>query len=247
MTRVGTIAKRELAAVFFSPIAYVVLFIYLLVMGILFSIFTFAPGNVTEVRRFFDLARFCLFFIIPPMTMSLIADEYRSGRIEMLRTSPLTEGDLVIGKYLGARGFYVVLLAVTLVYVLLLAIFGRPDYGAVLSCYLGMLLLGMLFVSIGLFFSSVSQNQIVAFLATLLVLGVLTFVDVISTNFAPASVSFWGMTLPIREPLNYLGVGTHVGDFLKGVVEISNTVYFLSGSFLFLFMTYLTLESRKWR
>lgn len=245
--RMRTVAGRELAAMFYSPIAYVVLFLFVFIMSVLFVIFSFRLGAVTEVRTLFSAAQFVLFFFIPPLTMSLLADEYRSGRIEMLRTSPMTETDLLVGKYLGALGFYAVLLATTLVYLLLLMIFGGPDYGTTLSGYLGMLLLGMMFVAIGLFFSSVTQNQIVAFLATMLVLGFLTYIGPIAQSYLPGTWELLGMKIPVRGPLMYLSVGPHVDDFLKGVVESAHAIYFLSGTFLFLFLTYLVLESRKWR
>ena len=137
MSRVLTIAKREVSALFFSPIAYFVLFLFLAFMGFIFAYWIFIPGQITELRNLIDLSRFSLFFIVPLMTMSLFADEYRSGRIEMLRTSPITELDLVLGKFLGAMAFYLVLVASTLLYFGLLVAFGKPDYGQVLASYLG--------------------------------------------------------------------------------------------------------------
>jgi len=242
MGRVLTIAKREVASLFYSPIAYFVLFLFLIVTGILFGWLVFIPGKPSEVRDLVDYSRFGLFFIIPGLTMSLLADEYRSGRIEMLRTSPITEFDLVIGKYLGAIFFYLILLASTLLYLALLVIFGRPDWGQTFAAYLGLFLLGMMFISIGLFFSTCTQNQIVAYLATLLVLAFLTFCGSLATLFPPSL----GI-IPIREPLHYLGAGSHIADFAKGVVALTHVGYFFGFTLLFLFLTYLILESRKWR
>lgn len=242
MSRIAIIAKREVGSLFYSPIAYFVLFLFLIVTGILFGWLVFIPGKPSEVRDLVDFSRFGLFFIIPGLTMSLLADEYRSGRIEMLRTSPLTELDLVLGKYFGAMLFYLILLASTFIYIALLVAYGRPDWGSTFAAYLGLLLLGMMFVSIGLFFSSCTQNQIVAYLATLLVLGFFTFCSALVTLF-PAK---WGF-VPIRQPLTYLGVGPHIADFAKGIVAVSHLSYFLGFTLLFLFLTYLVLESRKWR
>lgn len=242
MSRVVVIAKREVGSLFYSPIAYFVLFLFLIVTGILFGWLVFIPGKPSEVRDLIDFSRFGLFFIIPGLTMSLLADEYRSGRIEMLRTSPITEMDLVLGKYLGAMLFYLILLASTFVYLALLIAYGRPDWGATFAAYVGLFLLGMMFVSVGLFFSACTQNQIVAYLATLLVLGFFTFCGALTSLF-PASIGI----VPIRQPLNYLGVSAHIADFAKGIIAISHVSYFVGFTLLFLFLTYLVIESRKWR
>lgn len=242
-----TIAKRELTSLFYSPIAYVVLFLFLLFMGIFFAWWIFVPGQVAEIRRLVDLSRFTLFFIVPLMTMSIFSDEYRSGRMEMLRTSPITEIQLVLGKFLGAMGFYVVLLLATLLYLGLLMIYGRPDFGQVVSSYVGMILMGTMFVSVGLFFSACTQNQIVAAMGGILTLGALTLISLF-TDRMPAA---WQVTsswqIPIRPVASYLSVGRHVEDFSKGVIDTSHMAYFVGISGIFLLATYLLLESRKWR
>jgi ABC-2 type transport system permease protein len=247
MNTIFTIARREIMGFFFSPIAYLVLFLFMIFMGILFGLFVFIPGQISDLRPLFDYARFGLFFIIPMLTMAIFADEYRSGRIEMLRTSPLTEVQLLLGKFLGAWAFYAVLLASTGLYLALLVIFGRPDYGAVLASYIGLLLLGALFVSVGLFFSSCTQNQLVAALATLIVLAVLSVLGDVLASQVPETVKWLGVTLTIRPALQYIGVGGHMQDFAKGVIDTVHVAYFLIGSAFFLFLTYLVLESRKWR
>lgn len=237
MSQTTTIAKRELAGLFFSPIAYIVLFISFVAMGIVFGALIFEPGKLTEVRRFFEISQLFMFFIIPPLTMGLFAEEYKSGRMEMLRTSPITEGQLLSGKFLAAYTFYCFLLATTLVYLILLMIYGRPDYGAVVSSYLGMLLLGAMFVSIGVFFSACTQSQTVALLASFLTLGAITFTDYVANVLPPK----------IKPVVQYFGSAPHTADFMKGIFDTSHAAYFLSGTFLFLFLTYLILESRRWR
>ena len=246
MGRVYVIARREVGALFYSPIAYFVLFLFLLVTGFLFGNLVFVPGQLSEVRQLVEYLRFGLFFIVPGSTMSLLADEYRSGRIEMLRTSPITELDLVLGKYLGAMLFYLVLLASSLIYVALLVFYGQPDWGQTFSAYLGLLLMGMMFVSVGLFFSTCTQNQIVAYLATMLVLGFMNFSSGLAT-LVPARLFGWLNISFLRPTMAYVGVGNHIGDFAKGVVDTAHLGYFLGFSLLFLFFTYLILESRKWR
>lgn len=244
MNRVMIIARREIASLFVSPIAYVVLFLFMLFMGVVFVYWIFSPGQVIELRQLADFSRFALFFVVPLLTMSLFADEYRSGRIEMLRTSPITEMDLLLGKFIGAMTFYLVLLASTLIYLVVLLMFGRPDFWQVAACYLGMGLMGAMFVSVGLFFSACTSEQIVAAMAGIITLGTFTITDI----FSPSLPSTWtGWKIPVRAAVEYLTVGSHMGDFTRGAVELTNIAYFLGFTLLFLFWTYLVLESKKWR
>jgi ABC-2 type transport system permease protein len=245
MGRVLIIAKRETSSLFISPIAYVVLFLFLLFMGILFIWRIFTPGEVIELRTLTLFSRFALFFVVPLLTMSMFSDEYRSGRIEMLRTSPLTELDLVLGKFIGAMAFYLVLVASTLLFLIILMCFGRPDYGQILSCYLGMAFMGCMFVAIGLFFSACTAEQIVAAMAGMITLGMLTIVDYFAPSL-PREIHLI-KSIPIRPVVEYLTVGGHIGDFARGSVELGNSMYFLGFAALFLFWTYLVLESKKWR
>ena len=247
MGQVITIAKREVTALFYSPIAYLVMLVFLLFEGIFFGLTVFVPGQITELRMLVDASRFGLFFIVPGVTMSVFADEYRSGRIEMLRTSPITELQLLLGKYCGALMFYLALVGLTLIYLVLLMLFGRPDYGQTAVGYFGLIIMGMMFVSVGVFFSACTQNQIVAYLASLLTLGFLTFIGPIS-GMLPSTWKFLGLVnIPIRSVARYVGVGSHMEDFAKGVIETSHVSYFALFTAMFLFLTYLILESRKWR
>jgi ABC-2 type transport system permease protein len=246
MGRVLTIARREVSSLFYSPIAYVVLFLFLVFMGIFFAWWVFIPGQMTEMRRLVDLSRFALFFVVPLMTMSIFAEEYKSGRIEMLRTSPITEMHLVLGKFLGAMGFYLVLVATTLIYLLLLIIFGRPDWGQLFASYLGLILMGGMYVAIGVFFSACSREQIVAAMGSFLVLATFSLISLF-TDSIPATLSLFGAKVPIRAVAIYLAVQTHIADFSKGTLETAHVAYFLGFTGLFLLMTYLLLESRKWR
>jgi ABC-2 type transport system permease protein len=247
MGRVLIIAKREISSLFISPIAYVVLFLFLLFMGILFTWRIFTPGEVIELRRLTDFSRFALFFVVPLLTMSMFSDEYRSGRIEMLRTSPITEFDLLAGKFIGAMAFYLVLVASTLLFLAILMCFGRPDFGQLTSCYLGMALMGCMFVAVGLFFSSCTAEQIVAAMAGIITLGMFTITDLFSPSLPREITLSSSFKIPIRPVVDYLTVGTHIGDFAHGSVGLGNTMYFLGFAALFLFWTYLVLESKKWR
>lgn len=248
MSKVTTLARRELGALFFSPIGYLVLTAYLGIMGLLFAMFVLVPGTSADMRQMFVWSHLALIFVVPLMTMGLLADEYNSGRMEMLRTSPITELDILLGKFLGALGFYAVLVGSTLIYVLLLSLYGKPNYGSILTGYLGLLLMGTLFVSIGLFFSACTRYQIVAAMSgiiSLAVLGIITDAAAwFVTSFMPGSNAFWRL---VRDVMQYLAFRPHMEGFAKGIVETKDIAYFLIGTGVFLFITYLVLESRKWR
>jgi len=252
MGRILVIARREVSSLFVSPIAYVVLFLFMIFMGILFvvpALRIFQPGEFVDVsfRQFSNFSRFALFFVVPMLTMSIFADEYRSGRIEMLRTSPVTEFQLVMGKFFGVMAFYLSLLASTVLFYIIFLLNGRPDLGQVISTYLGMILMGCMFVACGLFFSSCTREPIVAALSAVITLGVLTITDIFATSLPREWVPFKNFHIPIRPVVEYLTVGSHFGDFTRGSVELGNIMYFAGCAALFLFWTYIVLESKRWR
>src|SRR5438067_4227838 len=143
MSRAPTIARRELASYFHSPIAYVALFLFILATGCAFYR-DFQPGQPAGMRTLFDWMVWFLVFIIPVLSMGLMAQEWASGTIETMMTAPIAETDIVVGKFIGAFTFLLVLLAPTLLYVVMLAIFGPPDYGPIVSGYVGIILVGAL-------------------------------------------------------------------------------------------------------
>jgi len=248
MTNVATLAKRELSALFLSPIGHIVLTIYLGFMGFLFTIYVFVPGQTADMRIMFSVAHLALIFIVPLMTMGLLADEYNSGRIEMLRTSPVTEAEILLGKFLGAFGFYVILVASTLVYVALLSIYGKPDFGSVYAGYIGLILMGALFVSVGLFFSACTRYQIVAAMSSMITLALLGILLELASRYFAVFVSVANPFMRfVREALRYMAVTPHMEDFAKGIVDTRDVAYFGTGTLFFLLLTYLILESRKWR
>lgn len=246
MGAVLTIAKRELTSLFVSPVAYVVLFLFLVFMGIIFTWQIFVPGQYVEIRSLIDWSRFSLFFVVPLMTMSMFSDEYRSGRIEMLRTSPISDFQLLLGKYIGAMCFYLVLVASTVIYLLLLLHYGWPDFGQVVASYIGMIFMGLMFVAVGLFFSACTAEQIVAAMAGMITLGCFTIISFLTPKL-PIDVGVVSARIPIRSVADYMAVGTHIGDFTRGSIELTNIAYFSGIALLFLFWTYLLLESKKWR
>ena len=248
MSKTLAIACRDLAGLFYSPIGYVVLAIYLLFVGLLFSLLVFVPGQIADPGPMFQWNHLILIFLVPFITMALFSEEYRSGRIESLRTSPVTELQIVLGKFLGAMGFYCVVIASSLVFVGILCVFGRPDFMPVMTSYFGLLLLGGFMVSIGLFFSACTQHQILAAMSsciTLLAIGILfQFTAGILAVYIQSS---WTWSVRFRQLLNYLAIGPHMDDFARGIIDTQHVAYFLTGTVLFLFLTWVVIESRKWR
>jgi ABC-2 type transport system permease protein len=176
-------------------------------------------------------------FLLPMVTMRTYAEEKRSGTIELLLTSPVTDFQIVMGKFLGAMALYGGMLAVTLIHFGILFIYGRPEWKPILTAYLGLLLFGGCFISVGLFISSLSKNQIVAGASTFavfLLLWVITWIG-----------SFTG---PIGDKLTaYLSIVDHFDDFTKGVIDTTHLVYYLSFITFGLFLTAKSVDSERWR
>ncbi len=161
MRNVSTIYQREIKSYFYSPIAYVVISVFLIASGFFFA------GNLqfwqeASLKGSLDSIQFFLLLLTPVITMKLFADETKSGTIETLMTSPVTDFDVVFGKFLAALSLYVVMILPTWIFVLFLTIFGNPDFGPIFSSYIGLILMGGLFVSVGLLISSFTRNQVVA-------------------------------------------------------------------------------------
>ncbi len=239
--------QRELRAYFFSPLAYVVLTFFLLIKGYVFSLIVGfladprAGADTAPLKLFFGDTFFfwlILLFITPILTMRLLAEERRTGSIESLMTAPVSEGQVVMGKYLAALGFYAFLWLPTLAYVAIIARNSEVDAGPILAGYLGVLTIGGLFLAIGIFGSSFTKNQIIAAVATfamLLLLFAVAFLDSLVTSQA------------IKDILNHMNLLAHMDEMSKGIVDTRRIVYYLSAIALFLFLASRTLEAKKWR
>ncbi len=236
--RIQPVMQRELNGYFCSPIAYAVITIFLIVLGIFFSSLTFVPGGEASLRRLVDLMPVILVIFLPILTMRLFAEEFRSGTIETLMTAPVGETDIVLGKFFGALLFYVVMLATTLVYAVIVAAFGSLDVGLLLSTYLGLILLGSLYLSVGLFFSACTRNQIIAVVCSVVLLLIFTFL----ADFLAMGRTGWLGLL-----LHHLSIQQHFHDFTRGLVDTNHVVFFLTSTGLFLFLTIKVLETRRWR
>jgi ABC-2 type transport system permease protein len=236
MKNAWTIAQREVGAYFVSPIAYVVTAAFLFVMGILFERILFYSREAT-LRYLFQNLGFLLTFVAPLLSMRLLAEEQRSGTLELLLTSPVRDWEVVVGKFLAALALFSVMLALTLLYPLILLAFGNPDMGPILSGYLGVVLMGSSMLAIGVFTSSLSQNQIVAGVLGIVILLVLSLLEPLAQAFGP----------PVSEFLLNLSLGRHFPDFAKGVIDSQDVVYYLSVTVAGLFLATRSLEARRWR
>jgi len=245
-SNVPHLLRRELASFFYSPIAYVTAAVFLALAGAFFvlSLSYFiemsnraiaVPGGA--LGGMLKPVMATMVFICPLITMRLLSEEKSSGTIEVLMTAPVSSWEVALSKFFAALGFYVYLLAITLVYVPVLALVSRPDYGPIISTYIGLLVLGAMFLSVGLLVSSFTRNQIVAAAVTFVVLLALFLVGSFADR-APGAT---------REVLNFLSFDRQYETFYKGLVDTRYLVYALSFTLAMLFLTTCSVDSRKWR
>lgn len=256
MRNLWTIAAKEIRSYFNSPIAYVLMAVFLIINGYLFfSIVSFASRQSVQLLRFQGMApqininelvfrptfhnmSVVLLLIVPILTMRLISEEKKTRTAELLLTSPLHIIEIVLGKYLGALVVYLAMLGLTLYMPLLLSLYGELNWGVVFSGYLGLVLLGAVLLAIGLFGSSLTENQVIA---ALISFGLLLLIWLL--GWAAAVVE--GTT--VGQVLSYLSVLDHFDDLVKGLVETKTIVYYLSLVALGLFLTHRVVESQRWK
>jgi ABC-2 type transport system permease protein len=232
------IAKRELIAYFTSPMAYIIAAVFLVLTGLFFVAYV-NEAQIANMRGFFQPASFLLILMGPVLTMRLLAEEQKLGTIELLLTAPVRDVEVVLGKFLASWIILAVMLLLTAYYPMLLFWVGDPDIGPILSGYLGMLLLGASVLSVGLFASSITNNQIVA---AVVGLGILML--------------FWAVGLAaglaenmpdVRDALTYVSLGGHMTDLVNGVIDTKDIVYYVTFSGIALFLSVQSLETRRWR
>ena len=238
MNSIWTIAKREFRTFFDSLAAYILLVVFLGLSGFftwLFGSDIFFVGQAT-LMPFFSVAYWTLFFFIPALTMKMLAEEKRSGTLELLLTKPISDWQVVVGKFLSVLMLIVVALLLTIPYYISVSFLGPIDHGSVWSGYVGMLLMSMALISIGIFASSITNNQIVAFLLALFV-GVffLIIFDVLSSSFTGTIAYFF----------NYLSLSTHYESVSRGVLDSKDIIYFISISLVGLFLADMVLSKRN--
>jgi ABC-2 type transport system permease protein len=252
MRNILTIAGKELRGYFVSPMGWVVMGLFALLFGYFFyahlSFFVQqsmqsqmggGPVNVNQgmIRGVLGNASVIILFLLPMITMRTYAEEKRSGTIELLLTSPVTDVEIVFGKFVGAVGFYAALLGVTMLNIAILFIFGNPEIMPVVTGYLGLFLLGSSLISIGLFISSTTKNQVVAGAATFVVALLLWIVSWLGSSFGPNTAAV----------LSYLSITEHFDDFSKGVIDTKHALYYLSLIAFGLFLTVKSVDTERWR
>ncbi len=232
--KIWAIARKDMGHYFASPLGYVVLAVFFMVTGFFFSLIVEQTRSASMIP-IFQNSVIILLFITPMITMRLWSEEEKTGTAELLRTSPLTLWEIVLGKYLAVCSFFGVMLSATLVYLLIMVLAGNPDLGPIFANYLGYSLAALTFFSIGLWASTISENQIVSAVITY---GILLMLWVIGA----AGGSVQGA---LGEILKYLSIFEHMDDFFKGVIDLSHLFYFLSLIFLGLFFSVKVLESKR--
>lgn len=246
MRKMLVLAKRELGGYFYSPLAYIVGAMFLSACaGIFFWGMPlmnvpkiFAPGSEASLRSLFEAIAHFLIVVAPLLTMRLVSEEFRSGTIELLMTAPITDTEVILGKFLGAMGFYIVLLGATVIFFVLMLAYGQPDLGVVAMGYIGMILLGGAFMAVGIFSSTLTPYQLLAALVGIAILGGFVLLMHALMVYAPPPINF------LAARLNAM---SHFRDFARGTFDTRGIVYFLSATVLFLFLSVKTLESRRWR
>ena len=253
MRNVLAIAQRELNAYFASPIAYVLIGFFALLFGWFFYVplayfeqqsmnAGMNPGQALNINQMLVgptlmNTTVIMLFLFPLITMRTYSEEKRSGTIELLLTSPITDVQIILGKFLGAMLLYVAMLAITLIHIGILFIYGEPEWKPIATGYLGLLLMGGSFLSLGLFISSLTKNQIVAGISTFAVFLMLWVINWIGTFVGPT----------MQSVLTFLSLTDHFDDFAKGVIDSKHVIYYLSFMAFGLFLTAKSVDSERWR
>jgi ABC-2 type transport system permease protein len=259
MRKTYAVFQKELKHFFYSPIAYIVIAAFAIIAGIFFYLYlsSFVQAAFMDMMRsqqmrtqpqrfnvnlqlirpyFFNLALISL-FVLPLVTMRLYSEEKKAGTVELLYTTPLSISNIVIGKFLAGVVFYIIMLIPTMLFQLLLFKYGNPEFGPVLSGYLGLILLGSAFISGGLFISSLTENQIIAAIGGF-GLALLLWIIGWAASFSGPGLS---------GVLNYLSIINHFEDFAQGVIDSKHIFYYLLFCTFGIYLTFKSVESIKWR
>lgn len=228
------ITKRELKSFFTSPVAYIVTALFLIAVGIFFYS-TFFLNKKAELRIFFSMLPYAFTIFIPALTMRLFAEENKTGTIETLMTLPVTETQVVNGKFFAVFITSSVMLIPTLFYVITLTFFGTPDYGPIIGGYIGAVLLCGTYSSIGIFSSSITKNQIIAFFTALAISALFTLVDLFMIFIPGKLVRF----------LSFFSIVTHFNSIARGIIDSRDVIYLISLTVFFILLTIKSQESRR--
>jgi ABC-2 type transport system permease protein len=254
LRNISAIAGKELRGYFASPIAWVLLGVFAIAFGWFFQAYlgyfvqqsmqaqlgggpSHANVNVTMIRPVLSNASVLVLFLLPMVTMRTYSEEKRSGTVELLLTSPITDFDIIMGKFLGAVGLYAAMLLVTMVYISILFYYGNPEWKPIVTGYIGLLLMGSCFISAGLFVSSTTKNQMVAGGVTFIVALMFWIVNWLADSAGPTASAI----------LSYLSITEHFDDFSKGILDTKHFIFYLSFIAFGLFLTLKSVDSERWR
>lgn len=255
MRNVLAIAGKELRGYFASPIGYIVLGFFALIFGYFFYVpveffnrqsMQMTPGmgatlnmSTMLIAPVFINATVVMLFLLPAITMRTYSEEKRSGTIELLLTSPVTDTEIILGKFVGAMALYCSMLALTLIHMAILFWFAEPnpEWKPIASTYLGLILMGGCFVSVGLLISSLTKNQIVAAAVTFAVFLMLWVINWIGSFLGPTGQAI----------VTHLSLTDHFDDFTRGVIDTKHLIYYVSFISLGLFLTAKSVDSERWR
>ncbi len=253
MKTIRVIALKEIGTYFASPMAYVVAAAFMAITGFFFVASVVPAFSEATIRGFLAGAVFVFIFMSPALTMRLIAEEQKLGTLELLLTSPVREIEVVLGKFLASFTMVLIMAALSLYFVLVLFIFGVPDVGPILTGYFGLLLYAAAALAVGLFASALSPNQIVGLIVGSGILTTLTIIDFVSERVGGTAAEVlnglqMGASFSIFD-LGSFGVaeGGHFSDFARGILSVPDIAYYVSVTGVFLFLTVLVLEIRRWR
>ncbi|HLF20113.1 MAG TPA: ABC transporter permease subunit [Bacteroidota bacterium] len=232
---VGTIFRKELRSYFNSPVAYVVMIVFLAFIEWFYASDMFKV-NLASMRDMFGLVPWIFVFVVPAITMRLIAEERKTGTIELLTTKPLNDAEIVLGKFLAAWALICIALLPTLIHYVTIAFLGDIDNGPVVGGYFGLMLMAGVFVSVGLFASSLTENQIVAMIIGLVLMFALMILDKILI-YVPEFMN---------TIVEFVGVDFHFSNIARGVIDSRDIIYFVSFLGFMLFVSTVSLQRRKW-
>lgn len=235
LSNILTIYRREVRSSFNSPVAYVVIVVFLAIIGWFFTSNLFLM-NVASLRILFELVPIIFLFFIPAITMRLLAEEKKEGTLELLTTKPVRDVEIVLGKFLAAWTLLVAALVPTLLYMISIMVLGKPEAGPIITGYLGLLLVGAAYIGIGLFASSLTENQIIAFITAFLIVLALFMMDKVLI-FVPSGLA---------STVEFLGIDYHFSNIARGVIDSRDVIYFCSLIGFSLLLATVSLERRKW-
>ena len=266
MRHIGTIAGRELRSLFISPVAYVVLTLWSVIAGTFFlaSLIGFQE-RLIQLKQFQMLQQIeamnlndgliepfigsmwvIILFLLPAVTMGLISSEKANGTDELLLTSPITIWEIVLGKFLAGVGFVTVMSAIVAFFPAILFVYGEPEVGKTITGLVSLLLVSVTYVAVGVFASSVTRNQLIAFILTFVLLLILGMMLPFIVEISMAG-SGLGRDSAIPQAVNWMSTGSHVERMLKGLIDTADLAYFVIASAVFLVLSKTVLESARWR